>query len=1072
MIKRALLLGLTLCCGALTPARAQEGLTLLRHPALNQDGTRLAFSYQGDIWTVPSAGGSARRLTIHEAYDAEPAWSPDDRHLAFQSDRFGNDDVFVMTADGGRPQRLTWHSTGDDAPTWSPDGRVLFTTRRAFAQVERLPEVYAVPMQGGTPSRLLDAVGDHPAVSPDGRFIAFERGSCRITREAYRGPANRDLWLFDTENGTYLRLTDFDGQDVYPDWGDSRTLYYLSAANGRYNLHVLRLGDDGRPLGPPTALTTFADEGIRAFDVSGDGSTVVLDRMTDFYRMPADGGTPEQVAVSVTEDYRFDPVEQKTFTDSATEYAVSPDGKYVAFVVRGEVFLTENDPDKNRTVRLTHHPYRDQEVNWLNDSTLVFLSDRDGENDIFLLRSADPGESNLFRSLRHEVVPVTRTGAGEHSLTVAPDGRHVAFRQGRGRLVTAEMTPDGRLANEKVLRDGWATATDLAWSPDSRWLAYALSDLDFNEEVYIHTADGSRPPVAVSLHPRSDNTPVWSPDGTKLGFLSTRNNGDADVWFVWLRKADWEKTRQDWEEEAPTDPAEKDEVPVSVAIDFDDIHERLVQVTRLPGNETDVQISKDGETFFFVTNGGGRQGAVGERDLKKVKWDGSEAKTLVADVPGPSQVRLGGKGKHLYLLRSGGHLARVDVESGKQETLAFRAAMRINYPEERKQIFAEAWRTLNEGFYDPGFHGRDWTALKDTYYPRALAASTTQDFRDVFNEMLGQLDASHMGLRGPDREETQQDRTGLLGVEVVPHPKGVRVTHVVPGTPADRTRSKLNVGDVITAVDGVPVTAGTSFYALLVDKADTRVVLDVTDARGQARTVIIRPTGSIREALYEEWVKERRRLTDAYSGGRLGYIHIQGMNWPSFERFERELTASGQGKDGLVIDVRFNGGGWTTDMLMTVLTVRQHSYTVPRGAAADLDREHERFRTHYPFGERLPLSAWNKPSVALCNHNSYSNAEIFSHAYKTLGIGTLVGEPTFGAVISTGGQGLIDGSFVRLPYRAWYVKATDENMEHGPAVPDVLVDNAPDSKARGEDPQLRKAVEVLLGQIDKSGATR
>lgn len=1067
------LLFLLLGLWTLAPARAQDGLTLLRHPALNHDGTRLAFSYQGDIWTAPATGGTARRLTIHEAYEAEPAWSPDDRYLAFRGDRYGNDDVFVVTADGGRPQRLTWHSTGDGAPAWHPDGRIVFTTRRAFAQVERLPEVYSVPVTGGTPARLLDAVGDHPAVSPDGRFIAFERGSCRITREAYRGPANRDVWLFNTETGAFLQLTDFEGQDIYPDWGDSRTLYYLSAAGGRYNLHVLRLGDDGRPLGPPTALTTFDDEGIRAFDVSGDGGTVVFERITDFYRMPAAGGAPEKLAIAVTADDRFDPVERKTYTDSATEYAVSPGGKRVAFVVRGEIFVMENDPDKSRAVQLTHHPYRDQEVNWLNDSTLVFVSDRDGANDVFLLRSADPAEGDLFRSLRHEVVPVTRTGEDENGLTVAPDGRHVAFRQGRGRLVTAVLTPEGRLQDEHVLLDGWATPSGLAWSPDSRWLAYAMSDLDFNQEVFIHAADGARPPVAVSLHPRSDNSPVWSPDGSKLGFLSTRNNGDSDVWFVWLRKADWEKTRQDWEEDEPAPAAKSDgDAPPAVTIDFDAIHERLVQVTRLPGNETDVQLSKDGETFFFLTNGGGRQGSGGDRALMRVKWDGTEEKTLVANVARPFALRLDADGKHLYLLRSGGRLARVAVEGGKQETLAFRATLRIHHPEERKQVFEEAWRTLRDGFYDPAFHGRDWQALRDRYYPRALAASTTQDFRDMFNEMLGQLDASHMGLRGPDPEQTQQDRTGLLGVEVIPVDGGVRVTHVVPGTPADRTGSKLDVGDVITAVDGVPVSPTTSLYALLLDRADTRVELAVTDAAGQARTVVIRPTGSIRRALYEEWVKERRRLTEAYSGGRLGYIHIQGMNWPSFERFERELTASGQGREGLVIDVRFNGGGWTTDMLMTVLTVRQHAYTIPRGAADDLDREHRNFRDHYPFGERLPLSAWTKPSVALCNHNSYSNAEIFSHAYKTLGLGTLVGEPTFGAVISTGGQGLIDGSFVRLPFRAWYVRATDRNMEHGPAVPDVLVDNAPDSKARGEDPQLRKAVEVLLGQIDKSRATR
>lgn len=259
-----------------------------------------------------------------------------------------------------------------------------------------------------------------------------------------------------------------------------------------------------------------------------------------------------------------------------------------------------------------------------------------------------------------------------------------------------------------------------------------------------------------------------------------------------------------------------------------------------------------------------------------------------------------------------------------------------------------------------------------------------------------------------------------------------------------------------------------NFYALLADLVDEKTILSVR-RDGCEREVVIRPTGSLNDELYEEWVRERARLTEAYSDGRLGYIHVEGMNWPSFERFERELVAAGEGKDGIVIDVRYNGGGWTTDYLMAVLTVRQHAYTIPRGAASNLEREHERFRDHYPFGERLPLAAWTKPAVALCNASSFSNAEIFSHAFKTLGLGPLVGEPTYGAVISTGGAGLIDGSFVRLPFRGWYVKATDANMENGPAVPDVIIDTRPDSRADGEDEQLRAAVETLLRAIDAAG---
>jgi C-terminal processing protease CtpA/Prc len=319
--------------------------------------------------------------------------------------------------------------------------------------------------------------------------------------------------------------------------------------------------------------------------------------------------------------------------------------------------------------------------------------------------------------------------------------------------------------------------------------------------------------------------------------------------------------------------------------------------------------------------------------------------------------------------------------------------------------------------------------------------------------------------RGENPKETQEQRTGLLGIEGKNTEDGFEVTYVLPGSPADREESKLQVGDVITGINGIEIGLTTNIFWLLEGQRNESVLLSVV-RESDLIEMVIWPENSLRTQLYEDWVDSRAELVAQYSNGRLGYIHIQGMNWTSFERFERELMAAGYNKDGIVIDVRYNGGGWTTDYLMAVLTVKQHAYTIPRGAAESLE-QHMDFATNYPFGERLPLAAWTKPSIALCNQNSYSNAEIFSHAYKHLDIGTLVGAPTFGAVISTGGYTLSDGSYVRMPFRAWFVKATNENMEHGPAVPDIVVDNPPAYRARKVDPQLERAVNELLKQIDQ-----
>ncbi|MCG8373217.1 MAG: S41 family peptidase [Balneolales bacterium] len=1039
---------------------AQNDL-LIRQPAISPDGSEISFSYQGDIWTVPFAGGEARRLTIHEAYEYAPTWSPDGQHIAFSGSRYGNADIFTIPSEGGRSSRLTYYSGGDNISDWSDSGDILFVSNRTFAQVEWDSELQTVPATGGTPSRLINALGNMPVMSPNGRYIAFVRGSCRISREEYDGPADLDVWLYDTEEETYTDLTDNSRNDFLPKWKDDNTLYFISARTGRYNIYEMNVSTM-----ETNAVTNYSQDGIRHFDVSSNGN-IVFTRQLGVHTMQNGATRAQKVAISLTTDYRFYPEEFRTFTNNISGYSVSPNGELTAMTIRGEIVVKKNDKDVRRTVNISDHPYRDQSPVWLNDTTLVFVSDRDGQYDLYLGRSVDENKNSVFESLKLEVTRLTNTEENELNPLISPDGSMIAYQQGRGKLITAKIDENGRLTDRKTLLDGWATPGGVSWSPDSKWLAYSLDDLYFNSEVFIHSADNSKDPVNVSMHPKGDFGPVWSRDGSKLGFASDRNNGDYDIWFAWLTEEDWLKTEEDredgyyFETEAEEEEEEDSDEVKPIQIDFENIHERLWQLTSMPGNEFGLAISNDGETFYFTASDPAESG----RDLYSIGFDRDDLKQLTEGGQNPSQMTLSPNGKKFFALKRGA-LFEVD-NSGKFTSLPFRFTMQINREEEQKQVFDEAWAALEAGFYDPNFHGDDWEGLKRKYRPWALSASTSQDFRYMFNWMLGQLNASHMGMFGSNPEETQTQRTGILGTALIPVENGVQITHVVSNSPADRKASKLNIGEVITHVNGNEIVPGTNFYSYFVNEASEQVLLQVQSENGRnSREVVIRPTNSINDELYEEWIDSREKLTEEYSNGRLGYIHIEGMNMPSFERFERELTAQGYGKDGVVIDVRWNGGGWTTDYLMAVLNVRQHAYTIPRGATNNLERDHREYREYYPYSERLPLAWWTKPSVAIANESSYSNAEIFSHAYKTLGIGTLVGMPTFGAVISTGGMGLLDGSFVRMPFRGWYVKATDENMENGPAVPDVIINNRPDSKAKGEDPQLRRAVEVLLEQID------
>ncbi len=1048
-----------------------QAQSLIMQPVISPDGGHLAFSFQGDIWVSDISGNNSSRLTIHEAYEANPVWSEDSQYIVFSSDRFGNDDLFKLSAKGGTPERLTYHSASDSPYSISPSGDVLFTTSRNYKQVERESEIYVIEESASTEKRFFDALGFDPISSPDGNKIAFVRGTCRTAREAYNGPANRNVWVFDKKTGNYTQITKHGTNDFNPHWLNNNELVFISGRSGRYNIHQANLEGDVSQL---TNQETF---GIINFSLSSKTNTIAFQTAEQSYTFDINTKKAQPININISSDYRFDPIVKENMLNSVDEFSVSPNAKFIAYINRGELFITRNDKEDSKSVRLTDGPARESNPVWLNDSVLLFISDREGQKDLFAIHSTDDNESDLFYSFKRVTKRLTKTKDEESNPVVSPNAKKLALEIGRGGLKVYDIDEKGKLSKAKTLLDGWDSPSGVTWSPDSQWLAYSKSDLNFNEEVFIHSADNSEKSVNVSMHPKGDYNPVWSKDGSKLGFVSERNNGDNDIWFAWLKKEDWEKSNAEWtrrekekddkskakKKKKDDDEDEEEEKSSVVVIDFDKIYQRLEQVTRYTGGESDFTFDAKGEYIYYNNAGVSRKDYEIDRSLFKIKWDGSDKEEIKggSNTYGLQKYPLK---NNIYLMSRGGQISVLDTKSDKIEKLPVNSEMKIRYKEELAQIFEEGWRVLDAGFYDPEFHGQDWNNLKKTYKPLALNASTKEDFRMIFNLMLGQLNASHMGLYGGnDQKETQSERTGLLGIEGESTSNGFKVTRVVLDSPANKTESQLKVGDVITAVNQSEVQFSDNFYSHLEGAANERTLLSVKRNANELE-FIIWPTNSLRTELYNEWVENRRQLVEEFSKGRLGYLHIQGMNWTSFERFERELMAAGYGKEGIVIDVRYNGGGWTTDYLMAVLNVDQHAYTIPRGAAKSLE-EHKQYKENYPFGERLPLASWTKPSIALCNQNSYSNAEIFSHAYKTLDLGTLVGTPTFGAVISTGGARLQDGSLIRLPFRAWYVKATEENMENGPAVPDIIVDNPPAYKAKNIDPQLKRAVDELLKQL-------
>ncbi len=1030
--------------------------TLIRSPKISPDGTYMAFGYHGDIWVHNFLNKESRRLTIHQAYESNPVWSPNGKEIAFSSNRKGNENVFTISLSGGNLKQLTYYPTKNIPSCWN-NSNIIFSTNRTYNGPEREKQMYEVNKKGGTPKRLLTAYGSMAATSPNAKLIAYVKGECRISREDYQGAAQKDIWIYNKGNNQYHRITTSKKNDHSPVWDESGNLYYISAKSGRYNIYKQVISEEGQKVGEPVQLTYQKIDGIRSFSVSNKGVILYMSGI-DLYKL--EKGTTTKISLNIKSDNHFNESEIKNVTNGINHYEISPNRKQIALEVGGEIFVKENDKKKKYTNNISNHTYKDIKPQWINDTTLFFISDRGGKFEIYSATSKHTSV-DLCRSIKIDIKKELSEKADITNIAVSPNKKKIAYETSEGAFFIANLS-GGEIKNKKMFSNSWGGVQGVNWSPDSRYVVYSQQDLDFDSEVFIQSAVDKNIKMNVSMHPRSDTSPVWSSDGKKIAFISNRNGMNNDVWMVWLEKEEWEKTKFDHENgqyyesksnQVNKENEKKKKQAITVKIDKERIYERLVQVTSLSGNEYEAVFSDNNEFIYFFA----QQSATNKGGIYKIKWDGSNLKEInnLGEIASLGTL----EEKHIYF-RASGKLKKLSIKSDSIITLSYIANYTVNHSKQRKQIFEEGVRSLTSRFYDPEFHGYNWDTIVKKYKPWVLSATTQQDFTDMFNVMLGQLNASHMGYIWRPENNVKSENIGLLGIEVSHVKEGVRVDYILSNSAADKSKSKLNIGDIIVAVNGHKIGQETNFYSLL-RNAKGREVLVTLD---NSKEIVIRTQSSLKKNKYEAWVSSRKKLVDEYSKGQLGYIHIQGMNMQSFERFERELKASGYGKKGIVIDVRYNGGGWTTDRLMAVLNVKQHAYTIPRGATKSL-KNHKQFASNYPFNERAILSVNTKPSVALCNENSYSNAEIFSHAYKNLGIGKLVGQPTFGAVISTSGTPLQKG-YIRMPFRAWFVKKTGKNMENeAPATPDYLVENLPGWKSSGEDAQLKKAVEVLLQDI-------
>ncbi|HXG12942.1 MAG TPA: S41 family peptidase [Gemmataceae bacterium] len=1033
-------------------ARAQEPIRFARTPDISPDGKLVAFSYLGDIWTVEAIGGVARPVTMHQAHDISPAFSPDGRLLAFSSNRHGSYDVFVVPVHGGRPRRLTYDSAADVVCGWSPDGKqILFASTRSTDFPPRF-ELYTVPVEGGLEQRITRAEGKEGVYSPAGDRIAYVRGPGTWYRKGYRGSSNDEVWVCNADGTGNRRLTTFDGQDNSPMWSpDGRFVYYVSEYHGT-PANIVRQDAEGKS--PPQPVTFHKDDAVRRARISADGRWIVYECGCDLWvASTSEGLPPRKLAIEVHADDKSNTEVTETFTRGAAEFALNKDETHIAFVVHGEIFLQKLSSNA-RAVRLTNSPAYDHGVSWSPDSQkILFLSDRSGYEDIYLLESGDPDHPKLVEAHQFKVTRLTDTSDPEHGASFSPDGKRIAFLRA-GKLWT--MHPDG--SNAKVLVNE-TQVFDYEWSPDSKWIAFARADGSFASELYIVPADGSEPPRNVTRHATYNGDVSWSADGKKLGFISQRRRGPG-MFILALQK-----------------PAAAG-APAASGIDWDDIHLRAELAAPIPAEEG--VISPDGNRVAFRS-----AGPTGD-DLWVASTDGRLLTRVTTGNLRPTRLHWSRRHYDLIYFRDGqgqlrmvrpGTIASSDGRPAADSAVVipFRVKMTIRRDEEFLEMFDQSWRALAEEFYDSKFHGVDWHAVRAKYRPVVRQVALKEDLYALISLMIGELNASHLGITGflPQPEETTAD-LGLLFDDRYKGP-GLKVAEVLKRGPADKRGLDLKPGDLILAINGVELSsppAPSSLSAaergeggppnlsrLLNDKVGEAVVLQVARPEADPRDPKARRRVEVQAAsriqihalMYDRWVERNAARVSELSKGKLGYIHIPSMDEAGLDRFVRSLYSDNFDKEAIVLDVRYNSGGFTHDEVLNYLGAREHTIFRNRfGSEGTVLRSYDR--------------KWTRPLVLLINNRSYSDAEILPNAFRTLGLGKLVGQPTGGHVIGTTSVRLIDGSIFRIPRLGVYT-VSGVNLEREGVKPDVVVEEHPDELAGGRDVQLDKAVEVLQEEV-------
>lgn len=1060
----------------------------MRDVQISPDGTEIAFCYKGDIYKVPAKGGTATQLTTQESYESNPVWSPDGRQIAFASDRYGNFDLFVMPSAGGAAHRLTTNSAGEIPSAFTPDGKyILFSASiqdpasSALFPRSVLTELYKVPVAGGRTEQVLGTPAEAVCFDPSGKrfFYQDQKGLEDPWRKHHTSSITRDVWMYDTQTGKHTNLTGHAGEDRNPVLAaDGQTLYFLSERNGgSFNVYSLKLAQPESV----QAVTSFKTHPVRFLSMSGNG-ILCYGYDGEIYTQET-GSKPHKVQIDIVRDDR-QRMANLDYTSGATSATVSPDGKQVAFVVRGEVFVTSTE--YNTTKQITHTAARENGISFAPDNrTLAYASERDGHWQLYLARIARKEDPNFPNAtlIQEEVLLPSATIERTYP-TFSPDGKELAFIEDRNRLMVVNLeTKKVRQITDGSTWYGTNGGFDYAWSPDGKWftLEFIGNRHDPYSDIGLVSAQGNSEIINLTNSGYMSGSPLFVLDGNAILFTTERygmrahaswgSQNDAMLVFLnqdaydkfCLSKEDYELRKElekeqkkdkdkdtakekDKKKDAPKEKSDdKDETVKEIVVELKNIEDRMVRLTPNSSDMGSAIVSKDGETlYYFAAFEGGF-------DLWKMDLRKKETKLLHKMDAGWASMELDKEGKNLFLL-GGKSMQKLSVASDDLKPISYRAHVKMDLPAEREYMFNHVYKQQQKRFYNTNMHGVDWDAMTAAYRKFLPHIDNNYDFAEMLSEWLGELNVSHTG--GRYYPSGQNEPTASLGLlfDWDYTDKGMRIAEVLEKGPFDNATTKVKAGTVIEKIDGTDITPEMDYYTLLNNKAKKKTLVSLYNPQTRERweeVVIPISTGAHSDLLYARWVKQRAADVDKWSNGRLGYVHIESMGDESFRSVYSDILGKYNNREGIVIDTRFNGGGRLHEDIEILFSGKKYFTQVVRGREAC----------------DMPSRRWNKPSIMLTCEANYSNAHGTPWVYRHRNIGKLVGMPVPGTMTSVSWETLQDPSLVIGIPIVGYRLPDGSYLENTQLEPDIKVANSPETIVKGEDTQLKTAVEELLKEL-------